>query len=172
MDYLKVGQIVNTFGIKGELKIYLHTDFPEERFKKGSILLIGDESTPNLFSVTVKNAKPYKNMYLILLDGLEDINKVEKYKGKFLWIKKEQQGELAEGEFYYHEIIGSKVLTTEGEELGVIKEILTPGANDVWVVKPNKGNKDILIPYVNSIVKNVNTVDKIVTIEVIEGLLG
>ncbi len=79
-------------------------------------------------------------------------------------------GELAEGEYYYHEVIGCKVVTENGEELGTITEILSPGANDVWVIKRPKG-QDLLIPYIDDIVLQVNVEQKQVTIHVMEGLL-
>lgn len=77
---------------------------------------------------------------------------------------------LDEGEFYFHEIIGCIIFTDEGEEVGTIREILTPGANDVWVVKGPKG-KDILIPYIEQIVKDVDITAKKIIITPIEGLL-
>lgn len=170
-DFIKVGKLVNTFGIKGELKVYLYTDFPEKRFKKGQVLFLGSEENPNMFTIEIESSKPYKNMYIIKLKNFNNINDVEKFKNQFLWITKEEQGELEEGEYYYHQIIGCHVITIEGNELGTIKEILSPGANDVWVVKPNKGGKDILIPYIDEVVKTINIDEKRITIEVMEGLL-
>lgn len=169
--YIKVGKIVNTFGIKGELKVYSYTDFPKERFIKGKRLFLGPEASPNQLPIEVESAKPYKNMYLLKLKGKENINEVEKYKNMFLWIPKSEQGDLEEGEYYYHQIIGCKVITTDGTELGIINDILSPGANDVWVVKPFNKGKDILIPYIKSVVLDVDTSNKIITINVIEGLL-
>ncbi|OEG00375.1 ribosome maturation factor RimM [Vulcanibacillus modesticaldus] len=170
-QFIKVGKIVNTFGIRGELKIYLYTDFPKERFEKGNRLYIGNIEKPNQLEVEIQSSKPYKNMYLIKLRGFDNINDVEKYKNLYLWIMKEQQGELEEGEYYYHQIIGCNVVTTDGQELGVVKEILSPGANDVWVVRPHKGTKELLIPYIDPVVKDVDIDNKKIVIEVIEGLL-
>ncbi|KXG43683.1 ribosome maturation factor RimM [Tepidibacillus decaturensis] len=170
--FFKIGQIVNTFGIKGELKIYLHTDFPDERFKKGNQIFIGSENHPNQQSAKIQSAKPYKNLYLVKLEGYDNINQVEKYKGLYMWISKEQQHDLEEGEFYFHQIIGCKVYSTDGEEIGTVTEILSPGANDVWVVKDATSKKEILIPYVELIVKEVNVNEKKIIIEPIEGLLS
>ena len=170
-EYLKVGQIVNTFGINGDVKVYSHTDFPEKRFCPGSKLFLGKEEANEKLLIELESAKPYKQLFLVKFKGLQNINDVEKYKGYFLWIKKEQQEELPEGEFYYHEIIGCNVLTIDGLELGVVKEILTPGANDVWVVKQNQKGKDLLIPYIDQVVKNIDIAEKRIVIEIMEGLL-
>lgn len=170
-QYLKIGKIVNTFGIRGELKVFIYTDFPEERFKSGNKLYIGQEANPTQVEVTVKSAKPYKNLYLLKLENLDNINDVEKYKNNYLWVSKDVQGKLAEGEYYYHEIIGCKVITTDGKELGEIYDILDAPANDVWIVRAYENRQDILIPYIESVVKNVNVIEKKITIKLLEGLL-
>lgn len=87
-----------------------------------------------------------------------------------LKVPESQLGELNEGEYYFHEIIGCTVVTEEGETVGTVSEILTPGANDVWVVKRNNG-KEVLIPYIEDVVKNVDVEAKIITIRPMEGLL-
>lgn len=171
IQFIKVGKIVNTFGIKGELKIYLYSDFPKERFKNGNRLWIGSQEDPNQLQVEIESAKPYKNTYLVKLKDYGNINEVEKYVNLFFWIEKGDLEELDEGEYYYHQIIGCHVVTTEGIIIGTVSEILSPGANDVWVVKPEPKGKDILIPYIKEVVKEVNVDKKIITIEVMEGLL-
>src|SRR5699024_11531715 len=99
-----------------------------------------------------------------------NINDVEHFKGHDLKIREDQLTELDENEFYYHEIIGCAVYLTNGEKLGVIKEILAPGANDVWVVQQEKG-KDVLVPYIEDVVKEVDVAAQTVIIEPMEGLL-
>jgi len=108
---------------------------------------------------------------LLTFEGYNSINEVEKWKNGILKVSKEQLGELEEGEFYFHEIVGCKVFTTNNELVGVVKEILTPGANDVWVVKGDKG-KEYLIPYIEPIVKQINVMEKRIIIEPMEGLLS
>jgi len=163
-----VGKIVNTHGIRGELKIVPETDFPE-RFDKGSELVIVDaqnKQTP----VTVGASRLHKNMYIIQFTQFSNINDVEKYKGSLIKVEEKFQQPLEEGEYYYHEIIGCKVVTEEGEELGLIKEVLTPGANDVWVVALPKG-KELLLPVIDDVILDVNIADKTVRVHVMEGLL-
>lgn len=169
-QWLMVGKIVNTHGIRGELKIYPNTDFPEVRFAPGNKLQMVHEETGASQQVEVQSSRLQKNMYVIRFKGFGNINDVEKYKGWVLKVSKEDTVELEEDEYYFHEIIGCEVVTDEGQSLGVITEILTPGANDVWVVKPAKG-KDILIPYIHDVVLDINVDEKKITVHVMEGLL-
>ncbi|MEC1721837.1 ribosome maturation factor RimM [Schinkia azotoformans] len=167
--YFNVGKIVNTQGIKGEIRVISSTDFPEERFRKGNILYI--EVAPNdLIEVKVSSHRLHKNFHLLTFAGFNNINDVEKYKGKMLKISEDQLNDLDEGEFYYHEIIDCEVFTVDGEKLGTIKEILSPGANDVWVVK-RPGDKDLLLPYIEDVVKEVDVENKKVIVHLMEGLL-
>lgn len=163
-----IGKIVNTHGIRGELKIVSETDFPE-RFDAGSELVIVDaqnKQTP----VKIQSSRLHKNMYIVKLEKYDNINDVEKYKGSLLKIDAKYQEPLEEGEYYYHEIIGCRVITEEGQELGAITEILTPGANDVWVVSRPQ-NKQLLLPVIDDVVLDVDVLSKIVRIHLMEGLL-
>lgn len=167
----KVGRIVNTFGIKGQLKVIADTDFPQERFAVGeSLSILKDEQI--LKVVTVETAQLHKGTYLIGFKEFENINQVEQYKGCWLAIEPQQQQELEEDEFYHHQIIGLEVVTTEGMILGKVKEILALGSNDVWVVQRNRPKlKDALIPFIDDVVKQVDLNKGIATIELMEGLI-
>ncbi|TGB04829.1 ribosome maturation factor RimM [Halobacillus salinus] len=163
-----VGKVINTHGIKGEVKVQRITDF-DERFEPGQTLYWvndKDDRTP----LVVRSHRVHKGFDLISFEDHPSINDVEQYKNGKLMVTSEQQVELDEHEFYFHEIIGCTVYLNSGEELGVVKEILTPGANDVWVVK-RQGEEDALIPYIEPVVKEVNTKDKSIIIDPIEGLL-
>ena len=111
-------------------------------------------------------------MYILKFKELHGINDAEKYKGSLLKISADLQEELPENEYYFHEIIGCKVMTDEdpAEELGTISEILTPGANDVWVVKTPQG-KEILLPAIPDVVLDVDKEAKLVRVHLMEGLL-
>lgn len=102
------------------------------------------------------------------------INDVEKYKGCELLVDSKHLSELDEEEFYFYEIIGCIVKTTDGEVLGEVIDILQTGANDVWVIRQTgarKGEKDALIPYIEDVVKDVDIDNKTITIELLEGLI-
>ncbi|RCW70739.1 ribosome maturation factor RimM [Saliterribacillus persicus] len=167
-EYLNVGKIVNTHGIKGEVKIVRITDF-DERFELNQQLFIEDEAK-KMIPVEIDGHRTHKQFELLHFKGYDNINDVEKFKGALLKVDKKQLEPLENGEFYYHEIIDCDVYTLEGEFLGKVTEILAPGANDVWVVK-RQGKKDVLIPYIPQIVKDVKIAEKKITIEVMEGLL-
>ncbi|MDP4097569.1 ribosome maturation factor RimM [Paenibacillus sp. P96] len=165
-----VGKIVNTHGIRGELKILTSTDFPEDRFAKDGELLIIPEKGGAPIPVTVEQARFQKNLVIVKFKEYGNINDVEKYKGSMLKVTEERLGELEDDEYYYHEIIGCIAFTEDGEELGEIKEILSPGANDVWVVKLKTG-KELLLPYIEEVVLSVDVQNKKVTVRLMEGLL-
>ena len=170
-EYLNVGKIVNTQGIRGEVRVISKTDFSEERYKKGNELFLFQENKKPI-SLIVKSHRKHKNFDILSFEEHPNINDVEKYRDGILKITKDQQGELEENAFYYHEIIGLEVFDEEGVSLGTIKEILTPGANDVWVIGQNKkGQKDILIPYIESVVRKVDVANKRVDVEIPEGLI-
>ncbi|HEY0826593.1 MAG TPA: ribosome maturation factor RimM [Bacilli bacterium] len=177
--YYTVGKIVNTHGIKGELKILSQTDFPETRFKQGSKLTLfksEQSEKPELspahkpLFLEVESSRAHKNVYIIKFKGFSDINEAEKYKGLVLKVSEEFLMELPQDEYYFHEIIGCQVHTEEGAVLGTVTEILATGANDVWVVSRTAG-KPLLIPVIDDVVIHVNVGEKQVVIRLMEGML-
>ena len=152
-----VGKIVNTHGLKGEVKVKRITDF-EERFHVGSTVYIKNKDNEAI-PLIIASFRTHKNHDLLQFEEYDSIEVVEPLKGATLYIKKEQLTPLEPGEFYFHEIIGCKMYTLDGEYIGEIESILTPGANDVWVVKNDSG-KEILIPYIDDVVKEVNIEEK------------
>jgi len=170
-EFFNVGKIVNTHGIKGEVKVVRITDF-EERFKPGNQLYLFLKNNSEPIKLTIKNYRKHKQFDMLQFEDHPSINDVEHFKQGILKVHQDDRQPLEEeGSYYYHEIIGCEVETTTGEVLGSISEILSPGANDVWVVK-RKNDKDLLIPYIEQIVKKVDVKEKVVTIEPMEGLLS
>lgn len=171
--YYKVGTIVNTHGIHGELRVVATTDFPEQRFKKGSQLALfkNDQDAKPVGTITINSSRQHKGFILITLAGYDNINDVLKYKGMVLKVAEENlsDDDLEDGQYYYHQIIGLKAVTEDGEELGTIKEILAPGANDVWVVA-RPGKDDLLLPVIDQVVKKVDLANGQVIVELMEGL--
>lgn len=146
------------------------TDFPEQRFKKGSKLALfkGEQLVQQ---VKVTNHRTHKNFDLLTFEGFPTINDVEPFRDHLLKVEKTDLNELEENAFYFHEIIGCDVFSTTGEEIGRVTEILPTGANDVWEVTPTKGKKHY-IPYIEQVVKSVDPSEKKIVIEVMEGLLS
>lgn len=167
MEWLYVGKIANTHGLKGELKILAATDFPEERFKKGAVLFLDVDGEKKELEVTTY--RPHKQFHLVTFKGLENINLVEKYKGLKLYVHAEDVHELPENEYYYHEIIGCEAIV-DGETIGIVDDIFETGANDVWVIK-RPGKSDALIPYIESVVKEIDVEAKQVVITPIPGMI-
>ena len=166
---LKVGKIVKTHSLKGEVKVISSTDFEEERFKKGSKLLI-TRGNQLIREVVVQSYRNHKNFLLVKFEGIDSVEEAEKLKNLQIKIDSDEVGGLEENEFYFHQIIGCEVFDENDKNLGEIIDILTPGANDVWVIKGENG-KEILIPYIEDVVKKIDITNKKVNIEVMEGLI-
>ena len=168
MNYFNVGKIVNTQGLQGEMRVLSVTDFAEERFKKGNILALFDKKDQFVMDVEIASHRKVKNFDIIKFKGMYHINDIEKFRDFTLKVREEDLTDLEDGEFYYHEIIGLEVYEND-LLLGTIKEILQPGANDVWVVK-RKGKRDLFLPYIPPVVLGIDIEQGRVDVEIPEGL--
>lgn len=171
-EYLNVGRLVGTHGVRGEVRVLSDSDFPDVRFAPGSILLLAHPRVKEPIPLTVEKGRPHKSVWLVKFKEWNNINEAEPYKGGKLLVSKENLVPLAEGEgeFYFHQIIGCTVVTTEGKVLGKVSDILALPANDVWVVKPDGQGKELLLPYIADVVKEVDIKEQRITIEWMEGL--
>ncbi|SMO46307.1 ribosome maturation factor RimM [Melghirimyces algeriensis] len=167
-EWLTVGYIAGTHGIRGEVRVVSRTDYPEVRFAPGAKLSLFHPELKSM-QLTVKHGRPHKNFWLLQFEEWESINQVEPFKGGVLVIGREDAMETEEDAYYLHEIIGCKVITTEGDMVGTVADILQPGANDVWVVQKESGG-EVLIPFIDDVVKDVDPGTKQVTIHWLEGL--
>ena len=168
MEYYRVGQIINTHGIKGEVRVMAETDFPKKRFAEGATLYLGSHDGTPSAKLTVASSRPFKGSWLVKFVGLDNINDVLSFKGHELLVSQQDQQELPKGRYYYHQIIGLQAVTTDGQELGPIVEIM-PGANDVWIVKRPNG-KELMLPVIKQVIKKVDLDKGTVTVELMEGL--
>ena len=141
MALYKVGTIVNTHGIRGEVRVIATTDFPEERFQKGSKLIIDGKTPVEVEIATVRN---HKQFVLLSFKDLQNINLVEQYKTHDLMVPEEALQDLAD-----------VVDNATGKTLGKVAEIMELPANDVWVVKA-KGQDDIFLPYIENVVTEID----------------
>lgn len=167
MQYLEVGQIVNTFGIKGQVKVVPFTN-DVERFEELKKVYIVNRK--NRKEVEIENVKYHKNMVLLKFKGLERIEDVEIFKNCYLEIDRKDGKPLEEGEYYIVDLIGLDVYTDKGEHLGKVDDIYNTGSNDIYVVK-NELGKQILLPYIDDVVKEINLEDKKIIVHIIDGLM-
>ena len=141
-NFLRVGVITTTHGIKGEVKVFPTTD-DIDRFEylEQVYLDTGKEYLP----LIIERVKYFKKLVILKFKDINDINDIEKYKGKDLLIQREDAIQLEEDEYFIFDLINSDVYTEDGDKLGILTEVLSSTANDVYVVK-TQDNKELLIP--------------------------
>ncbi len=162
--YLVVGKIVAPWGLRGEVKVAIETDFPE-RFKRLKRVYLGEKAT----SFVLEGSRLHQGHALLKLGGCDDRNAVEKLRGHLVQIPIEEAMPLDEDEYYVYQIVGMDVWTAEGEHLGRVSEVLFTGANDVYVVQGDQG--EILIPAVEDVVLGVDLAGGRLTVELVERLI-
>lgn len=166
MEYILVGEIVNTFGIKGELKVKSYSDFNEVRFAKGQKLYISFHDAYQ--EVEVQSYREHKGHVLVAFKGMENINLVEKYVSCEVYVSEEDLHELDEGEYYFKDLLGCKVRLHD-EIVGEVIEVMDYPAN--VVLRIQLADKTILVPFVEAFVPEVDIEQQEITISVIEGML-
>lgn len=166
-EYLEVGKIVNTSGLKGLLMVSPLTD-DITRFEDLETIYI--QKAKELIEFKIQDVKYNKNMVLLKLEGIDDITEAEKYKNCYIKINREDAVELEEDSYFIVDIIGSEVFTEEGEDLGKVVDVLQTGSNDVYTVKTLDG-KEILLPAIEDVIKNVDIENKKIVIHLMEGLI-
>lgn len=168
LDLFRVGVIANTHGVKGEVKVFPTTDAPE-RFKKLKSVIL--DTKREKLTLELQSARFFKNLVIVKFKGIDDINDIEKYKGCDLYVTRENATPLNEGEYYIADLIDMKVVDDEGRELGVLFDVMQTGANDVFVVKMNDTNKELLLPNIPDCVLKVDLEERVITVHVLDGLL-
>jgi 16S rRNA processing protein RimM len=166
-DYLRVGVIANTHGIGGEVKVFPTTD-DNERFRDLTQVFL--DTKQGYIELVPEKVRFFKNMVILKFKDYDNINDIEKYKGCDLLVSREMAVPLEENEYFIYDIIGATVFTEDGCELGVLSEVLTNGANDVYVVRL-KNEKEVLLPVIPDCVKEIDTEGKKVVVHLMPGLL-
>ena len=163
---LEIGQIVNTFGIKGEVKVTPFTD-DITRFDDLEKVYVKTRKESKLYKV--ERTRYHKNMVLLKLEGINNPEDAEILKNSFLEVDREDAIPLEEGQYFIVDLIGLDVYTDEGNLLGKVDDIYNTGANDIYVVKDELG-KQILLPGIKDVIKEVKLDDRIV-VHLIPGLI-
>ena len=164
---MEIGQIVNTYGIKGFLKVVPYTD-DITRFEDLKSIYI--EIKNSLKTFIIEEVKYSKNLVLLKLKGIDDINTAEIYKNCYIKIDRKDAVKLPEDSYFIVDLIGIKVFTDNNEELGNIVDVYPTGANDIYVVKDELG-KQVLLPAIGEVIKSVDIKDKRMIVHLIEGLV-
>ncbi len=159
--YVAVGRVLAPFGVRGEIKV--EPLAPQQTFAPGRSVILHAERRE------IKSSRRHKGAVLLKLTGIDTPEDVAGYRNEYLQVPKTDLTALEEGEYYRYELIGLRVVSTEGEELGEIAEVLERPANDVFVVRGPTG--EALIPAVGEIVREVDVEGGVVTVEVVPGLL-
>jgi 16S rRNA processing protein RimM len=167
LKYLNVGQLVNTHGIKGELKAVPLTDDPQ-RFLDLEWVYIDKKGT--LEKYFINNVKFFKNLVILKFKGVDDMDAAEKLKGYYLKIDRENAVKLPEDSFFIADIIGMQVYDESNELLGELTDVIQTGSNDVYIVK-NKAGKEILIPALKSVVQEISIDNGRISVILPKGLL-
>ena len=167
MQYLEVGQIVNTFGIKGQVKVVPFTD-DITRFEELKKVYIVKQSSRK--EVEIEEVKYHKNMVLLKFKEYNKIEDVEDFKNCYIEINRKDGKKLEEGEYYIVDLLGLDVVTDDGQNLGKLEDIYNTGSNDIYVVKDDLG-KQVLLPCIKEVVKKVDLEGKKITVHLLEGLM-
>ncbi len=166
MDFLEVGKIINTHGLKGEVKIATWTDYPEDFEEIGKVYIKTKAGNEVL---NILNVKYQKNNIIVKFKEISDINEAEKYKGLVVLADREDLPELEDGAHYIADLIGLEVVNEEGEVLGKLVDVFNTGANDIYDVK-REGKRNLLLPVIDEVVKDIDLQTGKITVHVMEGL--
>ena len=165
-DLVQVGVITSTHGVRGEVKVFPTTDDPA-RFKKLKQVIL--DTGKEQIDLEIAGVKFFKNMVILKFKGIDNINDVEKYRQKGLFVTREHAVKLKKDEYFIADLIGLQVTSDEGEALGEISDVLQTGANDVYVIKTPEG-EEILLPAIKDCVKAVDIEGKTMEVHLLPGL--
>lgn len=157
-----VGRVVAPWGVKGEMKVEVMTDFPD-RFSPHEYVYIEGRRR------AIEKSRWHKGKVILKLAGVDTVEVVEGLRGQFLEVPRAQAHPLSEDEYYHFQVVGLEVRTTDGRFLGRVASVLTTGNNDVYVVAGEGG--EVLVPAIDDVVKSVDLERGRITVDAIEGLL-
>ena len=166
-DLLQVGIIASTHGVRGEVKVYPTTDDPRRFRRLKEVVLDTGKEKMNL---EIEGVKIFKQFVILKFKGLDNINYIEKYRQKSLYVTRKNAVRLQRDEYFIADLIGLKVQDEDGKELGTVKDVIETGANDVYEVEMADG-KSLLLPAIKQCILNVDVENGTMQVHVLEGLL-
>ena len=164
---LQVGVISSTHGVRGEVKVFPTTD-DVKRFKKLKKVMLdtGKEQLP----LEIEGVKFFKQFVILKFRVIDNINDIEKYKGKRLLVDREHAVKLKKDEYFIADMIGMDVFTEDGELFGALKDVMETGANDVYIIEMSDG-KEVLVPAIKQCILDVDIENRKMVIHLLEGLV-
>lgn len=166
-EYFKIGQIVNTFGIKGFVKVKPFTDDLERFEELKSVFVVKNKE---LIEKQIEEVKYHKNLVLIKFKGIEDLNMAEKLKGCYIKIKRKDARKLPEDTYFIADLIGANVYDEDGNLLGKVDDIYNNKVHDIYVIKDDLG-KQILLPSTKEVIKEIDVDNDRIVVHLINGLI-
>ena len=163
---LRVGVIIKTHGIRGEVKVYPTTDSPQ-RFSEIDEVILRQGKTVKYLKI--EKVSYFKNLVILKFKGIDNINDIEPFIRAELFVSRDNAAELEEDEYYIGDLIGIRVIEDNGHELGTLKDVLETGANDVYIVEKTDGG-ELLIPAIRECVLAVDLENETMTVHMLDGL--
>ncbi|MBN2549466.1 MAG: 16S rRNA processing protein RimM [Anaerolineales bacterium] len=164
--FLVVGKLRRPHGLGGEMIMEVITDFPE-RLLSGVEVYVGEDHRP----IKIRSRRRYADGLLIAFDGYHDPESAGTLRNNLVYVRSIDRPPLPDGEYYHHQLLGLKVVTDDGHDLGILEQILDTGANEVYVVRPPHG-REILLPAIESVILAINLKQGQMLIHAIPGLLS
>ena len=172
-EFLVVGYVSKPHGMRGELFVQLLTDHPDDLFSPGVTMRPGDtdrqEPDPHLSALQVEEARPFQKGWLVSFQGVDSRDAADILRGRYLMVERERLSTLAEGEVFYHQLLGMEVVTAQGVRLGEISEVYELLPADLLEVRTEEGT--VLVPFLDRIVRNVDVAGRRLVIDPPDGLL-
>lgn len=166
-ERLQVGIISSTHGVRGEVKVFPTTD-DVKRFRRLKEVIL-DMGKENLV-LEIEGVKFFKQFAILKFKGYDNINDIEKYRGKSLYVTRENAVRLKKDEYFIADLLGIKVLDEDGGELGVLQDVIETGANDVYQIRMSDG-RELLLPAIKQCVLEVDVEAGFMKVHVLDGLL-
>lgn len=166
MYYIQVGKIINTHGIKGEIKVYPLTD-DINRFDDLKTSYLGDDK----IQIQIEGVKYSKDIAILKLKEFNNINQVLQFKGDYIYIKASDKVILPEDHFFLFDLVGCTVFTKDGTKVGIVSQVIQSLSNDIYIVRDDEKNKEYMIPAIKKFFISIDIEDKQIVIDPIEGMI-
>ena len=163
--YLSVGFLRRPHGVKGEIIMDLHTDFPE-RLRTGRKLFVGEDHQP----MSLESIRPHANGALVKFKGIDTPEGAGQFSNQWVYSAVKDLPSLPDGQHYQHELLNFNVVNEDGNPLGLLTEIIETGANDVYVVRDDSG-KELLLPNIPSVILDLDFGRRTMRVHLLDGLI-